>query len=209
MRPEDKQSYIDFMKRTNRINSHTDCSICSKCGGRCCKTGGCGLMTCDLPELTVEGITKMLDSGKYSITFLYSDLFGIIPTMHTREEGADRINNSPIRKACSLLGNKGCTLSELERPTLGLLLIPDVNYECHLLVDAFDSIHDWLPLKSLMEEVIFKETGKTSSELFYRGCIDAAMELRTKLHAGIELDEGEISGLQLLDCCNVITVILE
>lgn len=207
MRPEEKNAFIEFMKKRHNVISHTNCSICSDCGGRCCKTGGCGLMTCDIPEPTVEGITKLLDSGHYSITFMYSDLFGIIPTMHTREEGAGRINNSPIRKPCTLLGNSGCVLSQKERPTLGLLLIPEPEFECHLLVDAFDSIHDWIPLKGIMEEIIWKETGKTSKELFYRGCIDAAMELRTKLYAGIELDDGEISGLQLLDYCNVIAVI--
>lgn len=209
MRPEDKMSYINFKKREHGVNSHTNCSICSECGGRCCKTGGCGLMTCDIPDISVEGITKLLDSDKYSITFLYSDLFGIIPTMHTREEKADRINISPIRKACSLLKNNGCTLSREERPTLGLLLIPEPNFDCNLIVDGFDSIHDWLPIKDVMEEVILKETGKTSKELFYRGCIDAAMELRTKLYAGIKLNAGEISALQLLDNCNVITVIFD
>ena len=100
-------------------------------------------------------------------------------------------------------------LSREERPTLGLLLIPEPNFDCNLIVDGFDSIHDWLPIKDVMEEVILKETGKTSKELFYRGCIDAAMELRTKLYAGIKLNAGEISALQLLDNCNVITVIFD
>ena len=161
MRPCDKQAYINLKKREHNVTSHTNCSICSECNGKCCKSGGCGLMTCDIPEISVEGITKLLDSGKYSINFLYSDLFGVIPSMHAREEDASRINNSPIRKTCSLLGNNGCTLSKKERPTLGLMFIPKPNFDCKLIVDDLDILYDWIPLKDLMEKVIFKETGKS------------------------------------------------
>lgn len=213
MRPHEKTAYIAFMKRRFSQSSHVNCSICRKCGGTCCKRGGCGLMTCDIPEMSVIGIRRMLDTGKYSIMFFCADLGdGIIkpiPIMNAREVDSGRVNNSIIRKQCALQGENGCMLSDTERPTMGLLYIPKGNGECKMLIDAMEVFKDWYPHAQMMEEVVRQETGKSSQELFYSGCVQAAMEIRQKMDLGADLTSTEIDALQVLDITGIIAILGE
>lgn len=212
MRPNDKKHYIECIKRRFSQSSHINCEICSECGGNCCKRGGCGLMTCDVPELSVRGIRKMLDTGKYSITFFAANMDGEIipvPIMNAREIGSERVDYSIIRKPCAQQNEEGCSFSDDERPTLGLLYIPKTNRDCKLLVSEMELLGDWYPHKEIMEEVILEETGKSSKELFYKGCIEAAMEIRSKLDVKKELTESEMCALEVLYATGVILIITE
>ena len=213
MTPEEKQLYIKFMKRRFSQSSHVNCSVCRKCGGTCCKRSGCGLMTCDVPVMSVSGIRRMLDTGKYSITFFCADFGdGIIipiPIMNAREIDSQRVNNSIIRKPCALHKENGCMLSDTERPTMGLLYIPKSDGHCKMLVDQMETLQDWYPHAHMMEEVVRQETGKSSQELFYSGCIEAAMEIRQKLDLGKELTESELDALQVLNLTGIIAILGE
>lgn len=212
MRPHDKKAFIEFMKRRFSQNSHINCSVCSACGGACCKRGGCGLMTCDVPDMSVRGIERLLHTGKFSIAFACAFSDGIpipIPIMTAREIGCGKINESIIRKPCALQGEKGCLLSEEERPTQGLLFIPKANGDCKNLVGAMEVFADWAPYKEILETVIEKETGKTLNELFYKGCIEAAMQIRQKLDTRTELTDSEADVVELLEATGTILIAFE
>ena len=212
MRPKDKNAYITSKMRDFPQNPYLNHRICEKCGGKCCKNGGCGLMTCDVPEMSVDGIRRMLDTGKYSITFFCAgveDEILPIPIINAREVDAGRVNNSIIRRPCALQGEKGCEFSDEQRPTMGLLYIPNANGHCKVLVDAMEAFIDWYPYKAIMDEVVFKETGKSSEELFYSGCVQAAMEIRQKLDMGIELTEAEMNAITILELTGTIMLLDE
>lgn len=212
MRPKDKNAYITSKMRDFPRNPYLNHSICEKCGGKCCKAGGCGLMPCDVPEMSVEGIRKMLDTGKYSITFFCAATeCGIIPIpiINAREVDSGKVNNSIIRKPCALQGEKGCELSDDERPTMGLLYIPIAKGDCRMLVSANDTLNEWFPYKAIMDEVVFEETGKSSEELFYSGCVQAAMEIRQKLDMGIEFTEAEMNAITILELTGTIMLLDE
>lgn len=212
MGPNAKKAYITSKMRDFPRNPYLNHNICEKCGGKCCQRGGCGLMTCDVPEMSVDGVRKMLDTGKYSITFFCAadgNEFIPIPIINAREVDAGRVNNSIIRRPCALQGEKGCEFSDDERPTMGLLYIPIAKGDCRMLVDAMDACLEWYPYKAIMDEVVLEETGKSSEELFYSGCVQAAMEIRQKLDMGVELTEGEMAAIGILELTGVIMILDE
>lgn len=212
MGPKDKNAYITSKMRDFPRNPYLNHNICEKCGGKCCQRGGCGLMPCDVSEMSVAGIRRMLDTGNYSITFFCAGLEGEIlpiPIINAREVNAGRVNNSIIRKPCALQGQKGCKLSDDERPTMGLLYIPNAKGHCRILVDAMEAFMEWFPYKTIMDEVVFEETGKSSEELFYSGCVQAAMEIRQKLDMGVELTEGEMAAIEPLKLTGTIMILDE
>lgn len=209
MRPNEKKAYIESVKRRFSLNSHVNHDICRGCG-KCCKRGGCGLMTCDVPELSVSGIKRMLDTGKYSIMFFCAYLDGEIipvPIMKSREINSGRVNNSIISKPCALHTANGCPFSDDDRPTLGLLYVPKEDRHCKILVDSMQLLEDWYPHREMMEQVVLNETGENSYVLFYRGVIDAAMEIRQKLDMNKELTESEIGALQILEVTGAIAIL--
>lgn len=166
-----KKEYIAEKMRNEGVTANVNCSICSKCKGKCCKISGCGLMPCDVEDMSVDGIRRMLDTGKYSISFLLKmNPPRPMLSMISREVGRGRINPSLIRTRCSLLDENGCTLSEEERPTQALLLVPGENLDCHELVTISETISEWSKYQDILAEVIFLETGKDMIELFEESC---------------------------------------
>lgn len=203
MKPKDKRLYIESVKRKFSLSSHITHETCRGCGN-CCRRGGCGLLTCDVEDLSVEGIKKMLDTGKYSIAFFCAGteegFFDAIPMMSVREVGSGRVNTSIISRPCSLHTANGCPFSDDERPTLGQLLIADVtgNAQCHQLVDSMETLMDWYPYKEILEEVVMDETGRSSISNFIMALEDANRQIRPKVEANEELTSAEEAALQIL-----------
>ena len=194
-----KEQYIASKLREFPNVKHIDYSICSRCKNCCCKITACGLLPHDIPELTVDGIKRILDTGKYSITFMYiASINKPLPIMISREIGGDKINNSLIRTTCSLLGENGCTLSEAERPTQALLLIPRENEKCETLVPGWETMREWQEYEELMKTVIFEETGKSVNELFEEGCRKDVKKLIQKIENDEELTYTEDIAMDLL-----------
>ena len=191
----DKKEYIAEKMREFPNENHIDRSICGKCKRCCCKIGACQLMTCDISDMSVEGIRKMLDTNKYSVYLTFGFLFGelvVLPVICAKEIDAGRVKASFFRKQCALLGENGCSLSDEERPTLGLLLIPNSNDKCRTAVNNEETFLDWYPHKSIMDEVVFLETGKTTEEIFDDAVDEAAEQLFLKITNKEELTDSEI-----------------
>ncbi|MDO4975576.1 MAG: hypothetical protein Q4E61_04615 [Alphaproteobacteria bacterium] len=175
--------------------------ICASCRGKCCKATGCGLMPCDIVDKTPAGIQRLLDSGRYSISFFldFIDMkLEVIPTMMSREINSSRIQFGFIHNQCSLLGPKGCSLSDDERPTQGLLFVPQMEANCELQLNSQTVVTEWRKLSPLMETVLIIETGSNSLNLFQQSLLQTMNHLETKLSEGIILNSSELSALELV-----------
>ena len=144
----------------------TNSSICTKCGGACCKTTPCGMLPHDIgDQISVESVVNALNSGKYMI---YLDVKKpkdiIIPTMAAKQTDEGRIKLNFLRKKCALLTLTGCPLSKLERPSMGLSYIPGTP--CKQLVSNQALSRSWMTYRHLMASVIKRETGMSLEELY-------------------------------------------
>lgn len=212
MTPRDKKSFIAEMRRRNFNSQYINHSVCDKCKGRCCKDGGCQLMTCDVPEMTVQGIIQLLNTGKYSIVFAFYkfevDEAIIMPTIQARELACGKVNKHVLRRPCSLQGANGCTFSDDDRPTGGILFAPgpSPNNNCKFLIDYETLVMDWLPQKQILDEVVLLETGKTTEELFVEGCEEDLEEILDTVAKGKELSSAESYACEILAAMGYIRV---
>lgn len=216
MNPEKQDFLTRILTRGNGI-PHIDCKLCSSCGGRCCKDGACGLMPVDIPDKTIKGIINQLRSGKFSITFFCLEIAeGIvepIPVIAAREIDAGTVNKSIIHRPCALLRSNGCLLTEKDRPTQALLLIPQPNNRCKSLLKPKDVWNAWLPYRDLLEEIVKIETGKNSSQLFKEGCCEAVEHFRRRLAKvggdfnKLKLTQAELRALNILNLTGHLYII--
>ena len=167
-----KREFIEDIKKANWYEGPmTGFSECAKCG-QCCLKNACACVPEDFDDLSVKGIEKILDSGKYMICAFYGNASmpnGIpieaLPVITAREVGCpdNGIYITMLHSKCAMLGPNGCKLSEDERPSQGLLLIPD-GKGCKCYLDAPTDF--WREHWNALDEVIKKRTGKTCQELF-------------------------------------------
>ncbi len=132
----------------------TNITLCSKCGGACCKMCGCHFSPDDFEDLSFEGLKKELLKGYISIDYvdeeiIYSDIGVYI--LRTRNQGAPIVdmgfrNDTP----CILLTEEGCKLDYEKRPTGGKLLIPDSNFKCFSRYNIRDCCYEWKPYKNVL-----------------------------------------------------------
>lgn len=191
MLPTKKEEFISSYY--NGTELYVDKNLCRQCKGRCCKVSGCGLLPCDIPIQTPEGIRAMLDTGKFMISVAFTTDGLITPIMSSREVGADRIDFNLIHRPCALLGPNGCPFSDDERPMLGLLFIPKENKKCYNPVNGTNVFLEWSTMAPIMEEVIFNETGKSSEELFLKSFDEAASYLADKYNRKEAMTDAELS----------------
>lgn len=157
---------ISFLQRYAKDECYVCPELCSKCPHKCCENAGCMLMPVDIQPFTVERIIQLIDSGKYIITIkVYDDnaVFTCLSTREVDDNGVIRI--SKPHRACSLLKEKGCKLSEEERPSMALLLVPDENFTCRQLVPSYEITDSWKRQASIMEKVVKHYSGKDSYSL--------------------------------------------
>ena len=118
--------------------------LCQKCGGRCCKRSGCECHPIDF-DYDPEKMYEALKSGDYSISLLSTDwgafretyygitlnqkaiLQGINYALYMRIRNVNRpvvdlIHLKTFEGPCSMLKDKGCSLSFEKRPLFGKLL---------------------------------------------------------------------------------------
>lgn len=143
-------------------------SICSKCGGLCCKRNGCIYSTENFKSIDFDTIQKVLDSGKASITAelkCYSEFLSIYLYLRARELNKGKIDLVSYPDACASLTENGCTLDLENRPLGGVYLIPKEYHDCGYLIKSLKSIIDsWMPYQDLLKELVEKNTNMTLEE---------------------------------------------
>ena len=192
----------DFIEKTKAEHGYsgriTGFSRCAKCGGACCKVNSCACVPADFEDLSVEGIERALDTGNYMITAVYRNAskegipFIPVPFLAAREVGAPEngVNITMVHSMCALLGDDGCILSEDERPSQGLLLIPKEEDQCVCYVNAPGEL--WFPYREVFDEVIRKRTGKTAQDFFEEEAEPLAHSIEEKIRDAI-MNEGYIT----------------
>ena len=163
----------EFIKRKTRRKKYINPELCSTCLEPCCKASGCDAIPLDVEPFTTEHIIELIDKGIYSISYTFGYRGELFPILRSREEGTGVFNFSDEHKPCSLLGEHGCTLSEEERPTMALLLIPKqhVYYDewrsCKQLLKTRKYLNLWRKQVNIMEEVVEHYTGGKDFETLY------------------------------------------
>lgn len=194
-----KKQYVQikirrYEKENGCLCNYIDRKICSECGGQCCKSTPCSLMPCDVKDMSVGGIKRMLDSEKYSLRLILSgteEKPHYTICMSARMQGTNRIRNNLLYSPCALLGENGCTLSDEERPTCALLTIPGPNQNCKMLVSPKEYIDAWDKYAGILEEVWKSETSITPEEYFLIMSAKAYFEIQEMINRGVVLNEEE------------------
>ena len=131
------------------ISNNENRTVCSQCGGRCCKSGPCCYVPSDLnlENLDLVGlITKIELTGYISI----ASSAGFLYLRPKRKGGKILDFKMDGSTECSLLGPNGCLLSFEERPTGGKALIPDKDFKCKSTINERQLYKLWLPYQWLL-----------------------------------------------------------
>ena len=145
-------------------------------------------MPVDIEPFTVEHIIKLIDSGKYIITIKVCDYNAVLTCLSTREVDDNEVFRiSKPHRTCSLLTDKGCDLSEEERPSMALLLVPSENFICRQLVPSHEIMDCWKRKASIMEKVVQHYSGKDSYSLAIESFDEVAKKFYYKLINAVNL----------------------
>lgn len=132
--------------------------ICAKCGGSCCKGMGCHYSPEDFSDLSLDGLKKEIDKGHISIDWWEGNPFDneewIPKAYFLRVRNVD----APVVDAswggrCSLLTEKGCSLSYGERPKGGRMLIPHESHRCKVEYTKDECARDWYEYIDVLREL--------------------------------------------------------
>lgn len=138
-----------------KIANNENKKICSKCNRCCCKNSPCTYIPDDLKldEITIpELICKIEKSGYLSIVWANGFLY-----MRPRRKEGPIIDFKIVGdglQECSLLTEKGCSLSFKERPTGGKALVPQEDGKCYSTLSNNDFYKMWKPYQSLLKIVM-------------------------------------------------------
>lgn len=179
-------------KKSGYTGPFTGFSQCAQCG-ECCLKNSCCCIPEDFDDLSPKGIEKILDSNMYMITAFYEEAkrpgeipIEVIPLISAREVNCpdNGINICMLHSACAMLGPKGCTLSEDERPSQGLMLIPVNENGCRCYIDAPTIF--WKKHKENLNEVIKKRSGgKTAQDLFEEELVPLAKQIKHQIQEAV------------------------
>lgn len=144
-----------------------DNSLCTECGGECCKSMGCQLSPEDIKGgVTYENVKSLLESGKYSIDWWDKDeKFGEYAIfIRARHVDADVIDPS-YGGTCVMLTETGCSLSYDDRPKGGRELRA---HPLHMCDDSgytkLQSAKDWFEYRDILK-VLFDEYNTTGQPI--------------------------------------------
>lgn len=143
----------------DNTTSFTNKDVCSKCGGRCCKTCGCHISPYEISFLTSNEIIQLIDNsgcisidwwegnpksgGEYGKKFFY---------LRIRNKGAGVIDPT-WGGECLLLTDTGCMLPTEYRPKCGRLLKPDLEGHCDSDYTKQKCAIEWMPYNHILEKV--------------------------------------------------------
>lgn len=169
-----KMNKKEYIKRKARNRKYINSELCSTCPYSCCKYSGCDALPFDIEPFTRENVIRLIDKGIYSITYTFTYDRRVIPVLRSREVDAGVFNLSNQHKPCALLGENGCILTEEQRPTLALLLIPKLHpfhdewRNCKSLVRTREFIKMWDKVSDIMEDVVEHYTDGKDFETLFR-----------------------------------------
>jgi len=162
-----------FIRKKTLFRKHINKELCSTCKMCCCKISGCNAIPLDIEPFTVEHIIELIDKGIYSISYDFENILHPFPVLLSREIDSGVFNLNDRHKSCALLGKNGCNLSEDERPSMALLLIPKMHMfypkdrACKQLLKEKEFVKMWKEKADIMEEVVKHYSGGKDFETVF------------------------------------------
>jgi len=165
----------------NKIKNE-NLSICSKCGGKCCKKCGCDYSANDFKNCSYDNLLKELDKGDKSIVAVldFKSNNVVEPFLYIRARNKNReiVDLISMKTECSQLRENGCSYDYIHRPFGGKNLTPSVKGYgyCKTVMDPMDVVKTWKPHQKTLQRLVIHYTGmnvvkkirEDVSELFYK-----------------------------------------
>lgn len=138
-------------------------SICSKCGGKCCKYSGCALFPINISNpFRYSKLLKRMQTGKYSFKLsLFQDCessqYGYQLRIKARNVDRDVVDLFSAPNRCMHWRAKGgCLFTDATRPYEGLHLIPQPSYQCYPDFSANFAFEQWEKVQSDLKKAFVK-----------------------------------------------------
>lgn len=174
------------MEKEKNINYE----MCKKCQGVCCKQNGCVYKPTDFKSLDFESLKIELEKGKISISGqpipLTKHAWTFLPYLRARNKNANTVDLITNGGPCINLTENGCTLSEEERPSYGLLAKPaKIGGPCRGF-DSGDAIN-WLDYSDVLDKLIKYYTNKEMIDIIVEEISKQIIESKKKCQKKISL----------------------
>lgn len=157
--------YYRSQKKDYNNPKNVNKTICSKCGGECCKRCGCYFSPDDFKEISFEALKTEIERGYISIVIVWGkmalrDLDVYI--LRVRNQGAPIVDTELKRTPCIFLTETGCKLTYEQRPSGGKLLIPSertshvsgkTERNCHSAYDIELCCYEWEPYQNILHQL--------------------------------------------------------
>lgn len=152
---EDTAYHILAEKRRTTKEFLFDHEVCTKCGGRCCRSCGCAFSPNDFNEISFSFLKRIMDRGFISIVLISHKQTGLekdVLTLKVRNLGSDVIEfEAHIARPCILWDSKtGCFFDDDDRPYGGKALAPTPNIGCVMGYSFRQRAIDWLPYQEIL-----------------------------------------------------------
>lgn len=164
----------EMMEAVVITESNEDSSICTKCGGLCCRLMGCEIFPQDVKRwfqtdtITKEHICKLLATRLVQLDWYEEDVrfmrFGYSSEYFDDHEYHERCYYLHMRNGndpavfgsfggrCRALTDTGCSLPWELRPTGGQSLVPTAGFNCIPSYGKPECALAWIPYYDIMDE---------------------------------------------------------
>ena len=151
------------------IEKNEDLSICSKCGGMCCKKSGCDYSLTDFKDGKYITLLDELNKGDKSIVAminfrtLINGKFIAEPYLYIRARNTNRgiVDLISMKTRCSQLTDTGCSHNYENRPLGGRNLKPSLseNGPCRPIINPYEIANTWKGSQKQLRKVVKHFTG--------------------------------------------------
>ena len=169
--------------------------LCAKCGGKCCKKGGCQYAPTDFESLKFDYLLEKLQEGFISIVcaldFIdYKGNLSVQPFLYVKSRNTNRpiIDLLSMRTRCSALTDNGCMYDFNHRPSGGINLIPDPK-NCYPKKDPIEFIKMWQPQQQVLKKLVKRITGKSVESQLKEDAYNLFKDILARKFSGIAPEE--------------------
>jgi len=149
--------------------------LCAKCGGYCCKAGGCMYFVSDFDNMKLDYLDSVLKTGRVSIKsalrfdMLQNKKIIVTPTLYLKARNVNHgvIDLVSLQTRCASLEENGCHFSLTERPSGGVMHIPKYengDFACYSAFDSTEEVNKYLPYQKILHRLVKRYTGMSVYE---------------------------------------------
>lgn len=128
-------------------------SLCTPCGGKCCKNLPGGCTPFDFKDLSYNGIRALIEGGTYQVDYIKENDCIVYFIRPRTIPDKDKYLAASFYGQCVLLTDKGCQLSYAERPTQCKTLIP-LKLGCQQKMEKIELAKTWRDFQNVIKQVL-------------------------------------------------------